>query len=171
MCPAYLCVRWCTLWTLLFNFGLFSIPLGETSLAAHFPEVVLQSIICYRMPLSSAYPTLMCRIKLFNFAMWMSVFFCFVFLNAQEFIHSGWQTRDEFSQTWNLPAVLWYYNERQSWPLEVVGRRVGWCLALGWLLFRVHCGLIVAVQGEIDKGSHYTTVCVDVSLLESSNVF
>ena len=77
MCPAYLRVRWCTLWTLLFNFGLFSIPLGEISLAAHFPEVVLQSIICYRMPLSSAYPTLMCRIKLFNFAMWMSVYFLF----------------------------------------------------------------------------------------------
>lgn len=55
------------------------------------------------------------------------------------------------------------------WKLSA--RRVGWCLVLGWLLCRVHCGLIVAVQGEIDKGSHYTIVCVDVSLLESSDVF
>ena len=39
-------------------------PLGEMCLAAHYLEAVLQSIFCYRVPLSTVYPTLMCHIKL-----------------------------------------------------------------------------------------------------------
>ena len=39
-------------------------PLGEMCLAAHYLEAVLQSIFCYRVPLSTVYPTLMCCIKL-----------------------------------------------------------------------------------------------------------
>ena len=49
--------------------GLFipSILLGEISLAAHCLAAVLQSVVCYRVALSSAYPTLMCRIKVIDF--------------------------------------------------------------------------------------------------------
>ena len=53
--------------------GLFipPIPLGDFTLAAHYPEAmdrsvpeaVLQSVICYGSPLSSAYPTLICCIQ------------------------------------------------------------------------------------------------------------
>ena len=34
------------------------IPLGKISLAAHCLDAVLQSVVCYRVPLSTAYPTL-----------------------------------------------------------------------------------------------------------------
>ena len=40
-----------------------SIPLSIISLATHCLEAVLQSVVCYRMPLNTAYPILMCHIK------------------------------------------------------------------------------------------------------------
>ena len=40
-----------------------AILLGEISLAAHYLGAVVQSVICYRVPLSTAYPPLMRRIK------------------------------------------------------------------------------------------------------------
>ena len=39
------------------------IPLGKFSLAACCPEAILQSVVCYRVLLSTAYSTSMCRIK------------------------------------------------------------------------------------------------------------
>ena len=133
-------------------------PLCVISLAAHCLEAVLQSAVCYRMPLNTAYPNLMCHIKL-------------TYIWCAAAVYHLWQWNSSLTRLWEQKFGLltnhWGRNSSLcNWTYERGFCSFIWTCALcskSDLATLKSCGRLAALYIK-----HWINICAYVTHFEHS---